>query len=158
MKNLLEETSLILEQNGKSEKDIIWVGCDDFQITWDNFKEIAKDADYDSGYGAPKVAQDLKIIGNGFKIIREEYDGSEWWEFHGDVKMPNKIIKIKALTIEQSEEKEISCGWENLAAINGIKLEEHEEPEEPEEDYDEAIQRQMMDDYNNQIGISINNL
>lgn len=159
MANLLEETLRVLEQNGKSEKDIVWLGCDDFQITWDNFKEIAKNADYDKGYGSAKVAQDLKIAGNGFEMVRAEYDGSEWWDFRCSTDMPTKTIKITALTIDQAEEnfRDVSCGWEDLAAMNGIELEEHEELEEEEEDYDELIQRQMMDDYNNQIGIGINN-
>ena len=159
MANLLEETLRVLEQNGKSEKDIVWLGCDDFQITWDNFKEIAKDADYDKGYGSAKVAQDLKIVGNGFEMVREEYDGSEWWDFRCSTDMPTKTIKITALTIDQAEEnfRDVSCGWEDLAAMNGIELEEHEELEEKEEDYDELIQRQIMDDYNNQIGTGINN-
>lgn len=131
MANLLEETLRVLEQNGKSEKDIVWLGCNDFQITWDNFKEIAKDANYDDGYGSAEVAQDLKIVGNGFEMVRQEYDGSEWWDFRGNAAMPAKIIKITALTIDQAKEnsQNVSCGWEDLSQMNGIELDEHEELE-----------------------------
>jgi hypothetical protein len=156
MINLLTETLEVLTKNGKSEKDIIWLGCDDFQITWENFKEVAAKADYDNGYGSSQVAPNLKIVGNGFVMIRGEYDGSEWWDYYGTSETPIKTLKITALTINQADEDlrdtTLSCGWEDLAKINGIELDE-----EVGEDYEQLIQRQMTDDCNRQIGIGINN-
>jgi len=37
--------------------------------------------EYDSGYGATKVAKDLVIVGEDWWLERCEYNGSEWWEF-----------------------------------------------------------------------------
>ena len=121
--NLLNETLSDLQDNNKTEKDVLWVGCKDFKTTWENFKEVA-DVDYDSGYGAPKVAEDLIIMGNTFWLERHEYDGSEWWEYKDkDISEPTKIQYIKAVTVNQAEDLgfDVSCGWESLAKINGIE-------------------------------------
>lgn len=79
--NLYNETIEKLDKNGKNVDDIIWVGCDDFSIPLDNFLEVSKRTDYDNGYGSPEIATDLKIVGNDFIMVRNEYDGSEWWDF-----------------------------------------------------------------------------
>jgi len=157
MINLLEETMTMLAEHGKSEKDIVWLGCNDFQITWENFKEVAAKANYDNGYGSPQVAQDLKIVGINFEVLRYEDDGKEswdWWEGGDDY--PSKTIKITALTVDQANQngQNVRCGWLNLTEMNGIDLSEHDDDQEW---YDMMIQRQMMDDYNRQIGIGINN-
>ena len=120
--NLLEETIKKMETKNKKESDVLWVGTEGLKITWENFEEIA-DVEYDSGFGSAEVAKDLIIVGKNWWLERHEYDGSEWWEYKSIPKEPTKKIVIKALTIDQSEKLgiSISCGWENLERINGIK-------------------------------------
>lgn len=120
--NLLKETLSKLEKNGKSKNDVLWVGCSDFKTTWENFEAISN-TEYDSGYGAPEVAEDLIVMGKDFWLERHEYDGSEWWEFKSkDILEPTEMRAIDAVTIGQATKlgRGVSCGWESLASINGI--------------------------------------
>jgi hypothetical protein len=48
--NFLEETINYLEKFGKTLDDIVWFGGDDFQISREQFVELA-DIEYDPGYG-----------------------------------------------------------------------------------------------------------
>ena len=121
MSNLLKETIELLENNNKKETDVKWVGTTTHKTTWKDFESKA-DIEYNSSYGSSKVAQDLLIVGDNWWLERHEYDGSEWWEYKEIPKEPIENIELKALTISQAEELEfdVSCGWENLLAINGI--------------------------------------
>lgn len=88
MINLLEETLEVLHEHGKDPNDVKWVGTtDEYSISWDEFVKIAN-VEYDSGYGAAEIATDLTIVGVGFYMTRDEYDGAEWWEFHSEPKQP----------------------------------------------------------------------
>jgi len=122
MSNLLQETIGILTEHGKVESDIKWVGTRNVWSTWENFKNIA-DLEYDSGFGSSKVADNLLIVGKNWWLTREEYDGSEWWEFHTMPICPLEKIDIKALTVNQAEANgiDVSCGWESLESLNGHK-------------------------------------
>lgn len=109
--NLLTETLKVLEENGKSPKDVLWVGFpdsldsyesakflpDDAKYgtkinpeigTWDDFKKLA-DRQYDDGYGGAEVNEKLLIVGSDWWLERHEYDGSEWWEFKTLPKKPD---------------------------------------------------------------------
>lgn len=111
MKNLFEETMKVLNNNGKTMDDVISIQGDDFAITVENFIEIAKQTNYDSGYGSQEIARDLKIIGEDWWLERMEYDGSEWWEFK---KIPQITKNIKEVYNLHSD----SCGWMTLKEIN----------------------------------------
>ena len=116
MSNLWEETIGTLANNNKSFDDVIAICGNDFQITKEDFEKYSK-TEYDDGYGSPKVAEDLLIIGADFWLERHEYDGSEWWEFKQMPKYKELPFKpITALTVEQARENGVdcSCGWENL--------------------------------------------
>jgi len=93
MTNLLIETKRVLKQQGKTLFDVVWVGCTDFQIPIKQFIECANQ-EYDSGFGAPKVATDLLVVGSDFWLERHEYDGSEWWEYKELPKMPCETRNI----------------------------------------------------------------
>lgn len=80
MQNLLNETLEILEENGKTPADVLWVGGGQYAATWDEFAVLA-DADYYNGYGGTEVPVDLYVVGDDWWLERHEYDGSEWWEF-----------------------------------------------------------------------------
>ena len=88
--NLLKETLEKLQINGKTELDVKWVGNENYYFTWEEFKIIAKNTEYDSGYGAAEVAMDLIVVGEDFWLERHEYDGSERWEFKENPKKPKE--------------------------------------------------------------------
>lgn len=120
--SLLEETLEVLSDHGKSPKDIHWIGSRTHRVAWDQFEKIA-DTEYDGGYGSAKVAQDLLVVGKDWWLERGEYDGSEWWDFKQMPKEPTELLDLKALTVNQADDLgyDVSCGWEDLASINGIK-------------------------------------
>lgn len=80
--NLLKETIAVLANHAKGPKDVLWVGSYNGLIsgTWDAFAAVA-DVEYDSGFGSQQIASDLTVVGDGWWIIRHEYDGSEGWEW-----------------------------------------------------------------------------
>lgn len=106
--NFLEETIRCLNENGKTEEDVLWVGrgfgklssfsvfsnlssfysnCfsgvympEAYKSTWDDFKSKA-DFNYDDGYGMAYIPTDLVVVGKDFWLERATYDGSEWWAF-----------------------------------------------------------------------------
>ena len=78
--NLWIETIDELDKHGKTFEDVLAVCGNEFRITKGDFKKYAN-TEYDSGYGAPEVAEDLLVIGADFWLERHEYDGAEWWEF-----------------------------------------------------------------------------
>lgn len=78
--NLLEETVEELKENGKSEKDVLFVTDGNAWSSWEDFKKNAN-FDYDNGYGGQEINLDLKVVGNDWWLDRHEYDGSEWWEY-----------------------------------------------------------------------------
>lgn len=122
MINLLEETIEILNENNRSESDVLWVGCPKFKTTWENFKRVAN-VEYDNGYGGAEVADDLIVMGIDFWLERHEYDGSEWWEFKSKAMFnPQDEIEILAVTRGQAQELGMS-GWHvsTLSEMNAIK-------------------------------------
>lgn len=99
MANLLQETIKILNDCGKTEDDVLWVGCcenwasgrPDVKNTWEWFKSKA-DFEYDDGYGHEEINMSLVVVGKDFWLERNNYDGSEWWEFK---QMPVEPFEVK---------------------------------------------------------------
>ena len=120
MVSLLQQTLEMLQDYDLTEDDVIWVGSEDFSISWEDFKLFA-DVEYYSGYGSPEVATDLVIVGEGWWLERSEYDGSEWWSMKQAPKQPlqQRVGKIN-LTVEQyniqHNQKEI--GYLSLSELN----------------------------------------
>jgi hypothetical protein len=97
--NLLFETIKIMNANKKGIDDIKFIGSSDgkYACTWEQFKKLANKM-YNSGFGSAKVAIDLTIIfTDGSRMIRHEYDRSEWWEFISEFIMPIHTIEIRNL-------------------------------------------------------------
>ena len=116
---LYEETIKILGKHGKTLDDVIGICGEDFQITKDDFIKYSN-TEYDEGYGAPEVAEDLLIIGADFWLERHEYDGAEWWEFKQFPKYKHlPFKKISALTVCQANRNGAGChiGWETLKEL-----------------------------------------
>ena len=74
--NLKKETMRIMKEHHKTPRDIIWVGCRDFQIPIDQFWKLA-DVEYNNSFGSPKVAQDLVVVGEDWYLQRNDYDGMD---------------------------------------------------------------------------------
>ena len=102
--NLKQETLKCLREHNKNENDIVCVCGDDFKITWKNFIDVANNADYDSGYGGQEVARDLRIIGKDFVMVRDVYDGAEWWRFIGTTP-PEQTSTIYSLCRPQTDNR-----------------------------------------------------
>ena len=96
MNNLKSETIKILNSFNKNPEDIKWIGCKYFKIPINQFWKMA-DRYYDSGYGTQEVAEDLLIVGEDWWLERNEYDGSEWWEYKNYPKEPTKIQSVPTL-------------------------------------------------------------
>ena len=113
MTNLWEETLRNLATRGKTFKDVKYIQGSDFGITKENFEQVAKKSEYNSSFGASKVAEDLVIVGDDWWLERHEYDGSEWWEYKETPKRINEI-------------KEVSCladgMWNTLAELNKFEV------------------------------------
>lgn len=122
LRNFWEETIGVLENEDKTWEDVIRVGTKEGYIGKELFKKLAKETDYDNGYGASKIAEDLIIEGKGFRLIRREYDGSEWWDY---IPLENfignrKLKNIKVLSVENSNKilGNNYVGWKSLEELN----------------------------------------
>lgn len=97
--NLLEETIRAIEEFRLKTENIIFIGSEEsgHSCTWDEFQVISNKV-YDSGYGGQQVAEDLIIVfKDKTRMIRGEYDGSEWWEIIRPFKMPKIKLPIKCM-------------------------------------------------------------
>ena len=119
MANLLKETITVIEEYGGRIEEIQWVGSNEFGwFTWEDFKAIAN-IEYDMGFGAAKIAEDLLIIGSEWWLERHEYDGLEWWEFKEVPSKPENYNKPKSV-------KTNNVGWETLSQMNKSNIKKEE--------------------------------
>jgi len=104
MSNLWEETIEFLKENDKTFEDVLFIQGEDFKVTKENFETVAKDTEYDSGYGAQHVPKDLVLVGEDWWIERYEYDYADscyrhyFLGFYGNVKpkfMRNRYNKYE---------------------------------------------------------------
>lgn len=79
--NFKKETLDFLHNHGKSIHDV-HVIIDGTRCPFDYFIDLAKDINYDNGYGIPCINSNVYIIGDDWWMSRHEYDGSEWWKFN----------------------------------------------------------------------------
>lgn len=113
MSNLWEETIYVLKENGKTFEDVLFIQGQDFKVTKENFEIVAKKTNYDSGFGAQRVATDLVLVGDDWWIERAEYDGSEWWEYKSIPTEKDKVVPI--LHLDKGM-------WDTLKELNEDKL------------------------------------
>ena len=97
MTNLLKEVIANLKGTGYTTSDVDWVGISNRKITtFSEFEKLAKNIDYDRGFGSQKINPELIIVlKDGSWFERAEYDGSEWFEFKQN---PVKNTNAKPLT------------------------------------------------------------
>ena len=99
MTNLLNETISAIEKSGHNPSDIIFIGLEysGYSCSWCEFMSMAN-VEYNSGFGSNEVVGDLIIVfSNGAKMWRDEYDGSEWWQYSTPFKMPSILKPISTL-------------------------------------------------------------
>ena len=78
--NLWEETIEVLKENDLEWEDVYSIGTKEGFTPKEVFRQFAKKYNYDNGYGIEYVPLGLVIEGKGFRMVREEYDGAEWWK------------------------------------------------------------------------------
>ena len=89
---MLAEYDLLdaISQSEHSTDDVRFVGSRDEKlgIPWSQAEKVL-DIDYDDGYGSQEIAADLVVaFTDGGFLRREEYDGSEWWEYEPPFRGP----------------------------------------------------------------------
>lgn len=109
MSILLQETTETLMQNNKTWDDVMWIGGSNFTISIEDFKKLAN-REYDNGYGAQEVAQDLKIVGKDWWLERFEYDGAESWVYKKYPEKPSEQKSVKRVITSE-------FGWQTLAEM-----------------------------------------
>ena len=85
IKNLLTETIDVLNEHGKTERDILWVGSHNeytHENTCTNWSEFAKKANYEYNNGCGiNVNNTLVVVGRDFWLERHRHDKAEQWEY-----------------------------------------------------------------------------
>jgi hypothetical protein len=90
--NLLNQTTEVLEQNGKSPRDVRWVGVPGkWATSWQEFAAHS-DFEYDDSYGGAEIEEELLVVGDDWWLERGEYDGSEWWAFKTMPQGPENLV------------------------------------------------------------------
>lgn len=119
--SLLAETLVVLRHQKINEEDIEWVGSLDgkMAISWEEFKTIAKETYYYSGFGAQEIAYDLVVVGSNWWLDRHEYDGNERWVFHNKpVKKEGEPFKFVCVNNCANKGK---IGWHSLADLHEVE-------------------------------------
>ena len=94
--NLWDETISKLEVYGLTWDDVEMIWMEDvwdskrpdrWRITKENFENLARGMIYNNDFGGTEVHDGLHMMGHDkagtpFMMLRNEYDGSEWWEVH----------------------------------------------------------------------------
>lgn len=116
----LEETLETIIEAGHSRNDVAFVGSKDgeYRISFNAFEKIAN-IKYDSGFGAPEIAQDLIVyFNNGDWLERREYDGSEWWQIMKPLRFryddKNKYKSFDKVSVNETDD----IGWKTLEELN----------------------------------------
>ena len=111
--NLYDETVETLSLYDKTISDIEYIGSIRTKINTNKALELMKKTNYDSGFGGQEIACNLMINGNGFIMIRGEYDGSEWWNYiQTDPSLPQVEREVKSFRTDM--------GWDTLEEINDL--------------------------------------
>jgi hypothetical protein len=112
--NLYDETAETLSFYDKTIVDIEYIGSIRTKINTNKALELMKKTNYDSGFGGQEIACNLMIKGNGFIMIRGEYDGSEWWDYmQTDPSLPQVERDVKSFKTDM--------GWDTLEEINDLE-------------------------------------
>lgn len=100
--NLLNETLDCLKVLEIDEKDVYGAYDGKTLLNWNDFKKLAKDINYDNGYGSQEINQSLLIYTEKAILYRHEYDGAEGWKYvpildKEDLLNPKRLSESKIL-------------------------------------------------------------
>ena len=95
MTNLLEETIEQIEECGHTTNEVNFVADEKSCCSWEDFARTAKNYDYDEDYGGVEVNTNLVVVGSDWWLERNEYDGSEWWEYKSLPIAPNNYGEVR---------------------------------------------------------------
>ena len=106
---LYDVTLQILKNNQKCFNDIIWIGCEKFRISCDDFIILSKKIDSKTKNVLSKIPFDLVVVGKDFWLEREIYfdelyldELSDVWRYKEIPKKPLEEKEIYALNIDES--------------------------------------------------------
>ena len=74
--NHLDEILTVLRDNGKLQSDIRFCESGELCFTWLALKQVLAQAS-----GHRHIRSDLKIVGNGWWLERDQWDGDDFWVF-----------------------------------------------------------------------------
>jgi hypothetical protein len=94
MRNLLEETIEKIEDCGHTTDEVKFVTDCYVYCNWEDFAQAAKNYNYDEGFGDTEVNINLEVVGSDWWLERDEYDGSEWWEYKSIPTAPNNYGEV----------------------------------------------------------------
>lgn len=100
--NLLNETLDCLKVLEIDEKDVYGAYDGKTLLNWNDFKKLAKDINYDNGYGSQEINQSLLVYTEKAILYRHEYDGAEGWKYvpildKEDLLNPKRLSESKIL-------------------------------------------------------------
>jgi len=90
MSNLMQDTINAIHDAGKKLEDISYfcitrLNYDDYEFETlykgKSFDAEQLDLEYDNGYGTQEIGGFIVFTDNSW-LSRNEYDGSEWWEYN----------------------------------------------------------------------------
>lgn len=118
--NLLEETLDFFSSAYNHEENIYGIVTSMGIISWEDFKKIAKNDNYNDSYGCQEVAKDLMIFHKNGILVRKDFcDGAEGWE---NIYM--NFDKFNLSPADMSKIKTFVGGcWNSLKEINEDKNE-----------------------------------
>lgn len=99
--NFLEETKRAIEVSAHTIEQVMFIGSADgkFRMDWATFCETAN-FEYDNGFGSQVIPKDLIIyfVDKSY-CVRDEYDGSERWEYNQPLNfaLEDEYEKIKII-------------------------------------------------------------
>ena len=103
--NLFDETTKILRNHGHSWKDVHFVSLKvnekDYYVNVKDFSLMSAKYEYSNSFGCVWVPFSLKIAGEDWWLERNEYDGSEWWEFKQKPLKPLEEISVYDTTFKE---------------------------------------------------------
>lgn len=112
LSNLWKETIEALKVRHKTWDDVEWVGTRKIVIPKTVFEKAARALNYDSGFGAQVVVEDLLIVGKDWFMERHEYDGAESWHFKEHPKKPEAVFDKPECKLEGK------YGWVDFEEAN----------------------------------------
>ncbi len=106
--NLYDCTLLMLHKHNKSFDDIIWIGCNEFCISKEDFIHHSKEINFDSlSLELDYIPHDIVIVGENFWLSRpihyyEDFKSiDDLWLYNEYPEQPKIIRKISTLSLKK---------------------------------------------------------